>query len=292
MSRNVLLIGGTGFIGSALAEQFLNQGDEVTLFHRKMRKNSLERKNLRHILGDRNHPSIELRNGNYDVVVDLCGFRPNDFLILDYLDPKHYIFVSSVAVYSNFIAPLSDENGAKVDQDLRHTPIAFDQLNRHDSYSLSKLESEKQVRLKTQNCSVVRPSIVLGKNENTGRLKSLYGLPRKNARIPISPVQRFQFIDISDLVVLIYSVANMPPGENYNLVGPSLTWQDFVSTVIKVFEIENFLPTSYEAEFPFWDNYFNSGIRSLVSKHSIINQFTFTSLYDSLLMYKLDIQSS
>lgn len=292
MNRNILIIGGTGFIGSALAERFLMLGDEVTLFHRKMRSSTLGQKNLRHILGDRHQPSIELKNTKYDIVVDTCGFNPKDFLILDYLDTKHYIFISSVAVYSIFIAPFSDENGAKVDEDLPFTLISSNQLNRHEIYSLSKLESEKTVRSKLQNCSIVRPSIVLGRHESTGRLESINRLPKKNARIPINPTQRFQFIDVSDLVVLISNIADLPPGEDYNLVGPSLIWQEFVSTVTRVFEIEDYEPVSNVADFPFWDSYSNSGIRSLVSRHSIVRDYSFTSLSDSLLMYKLDVRSS
>jgi 2'-hydroxyisoflavone reductase len=288
MNRKILIIGGTGFIGSALARQFVKLKDDVTLFHREMRTSSPVNLDLKHILGDRKEPVLELRSHRYDLVIDTCGFSPDDFLILDFLDTKHYIFISSVGVYSRFISPFSNEKATKIDEDLLDLFPDLDKFNKHEKYGFLKLKSEEHVKMKIGNCSVVRPSIVLGQNENTGRLREIYQLPKTNSEIPFNSASKFQFIDILDLVALIIKVAEMPPGDDYNLVGPSISWQEFVSTFIGVFEIENYLPVLEVRNFPFWDDYPNQGIRSLTSKHSWITKHKFTSLKDSLLMFKLN----
>ena len=289
MNRRILIIGGTGFIGSAICDEFLNSGDKVTLLHRALKKEARARINLVHILGDRNNPPEELKTMYFDIVIDTCGYSSNDFQTLDFLKFEHYIFISSVAVFSRKIPPLSNESGSKIDEDSFDLSGGLENLDKHQRYGMSKLECERYLRNKSDFISVIRPSIVLGKNEKTGRLQDIYQLPKTNARIPMETERKFQFIDINDLVKLISSVAERMPGDDYNLVGPSLDWQEFVSTFCKVFEIVDYSPVNDLRDFPFWDNYPNSGIRSLVSKHSWIAQHKFISLADSLMMYKLNL---
>ena len=290
MHRRILIIGGTGFIGTAVCEDFLASGDEVTLFHRELKKGTRAHLNLVHMIGDRNDPPEELKSMKFDIVIDTCGFSSKDFQILDFLNFEHYIFISSVAVFSNQISPLSSESGSKIDEDPLDLSGGLKNLNKHQRYGISKLECERYLRMNSDRISVIRPSIVLGKNEKTGRLRHIYQLPKTNAQIPMEAERKFQFIDIDDLVRLISSVAERMPGDDYNLVGPSLDWHEFVSIFCKVFEIVDYLPVNDLRDFPFWDNYPNAGIRSLVSKHSWIAQHKFISLADSLMMYKSNLE--
>ena len=117
MNRRILIIGGTGFIGSAVCDDFLDSGDEVTLFHREVGKEVREHLNLVHILGDRKSPPQELKRMKFDIVIDTCGYNSKDFHILDFLNFQHYIFISSVAVFSKQISPFSTESGPKIDED-------------------------------------------------------------------------------------------------------------------------------------------------------------------------------
>jgi 2'-hydroxyisoflavone reductase len=287
VNRRILIIGGTGFIGNALTNQFIKLGDEVTLFHRKMSTVTWEHIGLRHILGDRKEHGTQLSGCKFDVVIDTCGFSPDDFLILDSIVTDHYIFLSSVSVYSKYIAPFSNEYATKIGVDLSPD---LKELNKHERYGFLKYQSEEFLKMKLDNCSVVRPSIVLGQNENTGRLEYISRLPKTMAKVPMNSSSKFQFIDVLDLAILISTITEMQPGDDYNIVGPSLDWKEFVSTFSEVFEIENYVPARYVSDFPFWDDYPNSGIRSLVSKHSWIAQYKFRSLTESLNMYKSNFE--
>ncbi len=287
-----MIIGGTGFIGSAVCDEFLSLGDEVTLFHREVRKEARINLNIVHILGDRKSPPAELKRMKFDLVIDTCGFSTKDFHILDFLNFHHYIFISSVAVFSKQISPLSSESGPKIDKDHLYSSDNLMHLSKHERYGISKLECERYLRINSDCFSVIRPSIVLGRNEKTGRLKDIYHLPKANAKIPLRPERKFQFIDINDLVYLISCVAEQTPGDDYNLVGPSLGWHEFVSTFCEVFEIKEYLPVQNLKDFPFWDNYPNEGIRSLVSKHSWVTQHKFTSLANSLMMFQSNFEKA
>jgi nucleoside-diphosphate-sugar epimerase len=68
---NILIIGGSGFVGQYLSSQLQENGHRVTVFHRG---NAQGQEGIEHILGDRNRLSeyrhIFLRN-KFDVVIDM-----------------------------------------------------------------------------------------------------------------------------------------------------------------------------------------------------------------------------
>jgi 2'-hydroxyisoflavone reductase len=285
--RRTLIIGGTGFIGSEISRVFRSQGDQLILFHRNKNKDCGNEDNEIHIHGDRQDLHLFVEREHFEVVIDTCAYGPQDFVFLKRLSFDHYIFLSSVAVYSTNIAPNSDETAALIDSDLYVVDSIESKFSKHHRYAVMKLQSEKLLQEITQNISIVRPSIVLGKYENTGRLSKILSIGDSDsgALIPFQPQRRFQFIDVNDLATLIHKVSQRRSGEIYNLVGPSMKWEQFILTCVDVFQISNYSKVS-ELEFPFWDPYPNSGIRSLTSHHTWISDFSFTSLQDSLCSFK------
>ena len=292
VTREVLIIGGTGFIGAAICREFLNVGDTVTLLHRTFNSESPVQSNLFHILGDRANPPAELKKRYFDLVIDTCGYSPTDLSILESITTQHYIFISSVAVFSKSVAPLATESAPKIDQDGLDLSDNYRNLNKHERYGILKLECEKVLRLNFESSSIVRPCVVLGEKDNTGRLDYLYNLPKQNASIPLSLEKKFQHIDVRDLAKLIVLVGEQLPGNDFNLVGPSIEWQEFVETFTRIFQIDDFVPSNDRIEFPFWDNYPNAGIRSLSSKHSWISQHKFIALSKSLEQFRLQYKST
>jgi len=69
---NVLIIGGTRYLGAAIARELLDHGHQVTVLHRGQTPGDLPAE-VRHVLGDARDRGLvepELREGNYDAVVD------------------------------------------------------------------------------------------------------------------------------------------------------------------------------------------------------------------------------
>ena len=97
----LLLLGGTKFLGRAVAEAALAEGHELTLFNRGETNPELfpEAEKLR---GNRDGDLTALEGREWDAVVDPSGFVPRVVgasadLLADTVG--HYVFVSSISVY-------------------------------------------------------------------------------------------------------------------------------------------------------------------------------------------------
>lgn len=109
----VLVVGGTGFLGGAVATKALAVGHDVSLFTRG--KTSHEHSSsITLLVGDRHTDLSAIRGRHFDLVVDTCAFTPLSVsLLLDALSPDigRYALVSSSSVYSDCSVPDVDENG-------------------------------------------------------------------------------------------------------------------------------------------------------------------------------------
>jgi len=102
---DVLIIGGTRFLGLKLTEKLLQQDHTITLFNRGMRRNQFPYANdVEWLIGDR-HDEQKFRAlftaRKFDVVIDTCAYFLSDAkLIVDVFRDKigKYIFTSSMAV--------------------------------------------------------------------------------------------------------------------------------------------------------------------------------------------------
>ncbi len=99
----ILIMGGTRFIGVALAKILVDRGHEVVLFNRGKKNPPVE--GISQIHGDRTDPAQlrdKLANEHFDVVFDNNGRELNDTqpLVDIFKDKvKHFIYVSSAGVY-------------------------------------------------------------------------------------------------------------------------------------------------------------------------------------------------
>ena len=72
---DLLVIGGTQFVGRAIVDAALAGGHRVTLFHRGRTNRGLF-DGVEEILGDREGDLRELGTRTWDAVVDSCGYVP------------------------------------------------------------------------------------------------------------------------------------------------------------------------------------------------------------------------
>ncbi len=110
---NVLILGGTLFLGRHLVEAAQARGDEVTLFNRG-RTNGELFPDVERLHGDRGTGDLDaLRNRSWDAVVDTSArvprwVRDSAGLLADQIE--HYTFVSSGSVYSDTSAAGTTED--------------------------------------------------------------------------------------------------------------------------------------------------------------------------------------
>ncbi|WP_024333916.1 MULTISPECIES: NAD-dependent epimerase/dehydratase family protein [Desulfotignum] len=103
MSRNILILGGSYFAGRALVDRLMQEKKgQVHTFNRGNIPLNLSEVN--EIYGDRTDPfSVrhDLPYRTWDVVIDLCAYKPEDVeMVLELMNGTigQYIFVSTISV--------------------------------------------------------------------------------------------------------------------------------------------------------------------------------------------------
>lgn len=230
----ILFIGGTRFVGLAMAEEALRRGHEVTLFHRGSAGAALlPEATRRH--GDRNAEPAALRaalgEGPWDAVIDVCAYRPGEVETLARaLDGRaaRCVFVSTIAVYAGSIPMHSREDAAQVDtqplagQDLATVPIDA------ESYGRLKVLCEQAVLRDWPDALLIRPTYVFGPHDPTGRYPAWVQRLAAGGEVAVpGPADTpFQWIDARDLAALTLDALEAGATGPVHVAGPvpDTTW--------------------------------------------------------------------
>lgn len=171
--KNILILGGTGFVGRILSEKLSQTGHTVTLFNRGKRNPNLFPE-FNKIKGDRNTEDIfQIATGKWDVVIDFSGFFPDNIEAIAGLlkgSAGRYIFISSASVYD-----VAHPSGISypIKEDFHLLPCTYEQrIDKHpfNFYGNKKAECER-VLFKTDWLDVIifRPALIYGRYDPTDR---------------------------------------------------------------------------------------------------------------------------
>ncbi|KES07339.1 reductase [Streptomyces toyocaensis] len=216
----LLLLGGTEFVGRAVAEAALARGWEVTAFHRGRHEAP---PGVRTLLGDRTAldglAALDEDPGEWDVVVDTWSAAPRavrDAARLLRGRAGRYVYVSSCSVYAwappagySEEAPVVE--GASADADL--TDYARDKRG-GELAAVDAFGADRSL--------LVRAGLLIGPYENVGRLP--WWLNRMARGGPVlAPGPRdlpLQYVDARDLAEWVLGAAEQGLSGPYNLVSP------------------------------------------------------------------------
>jgi 2'-hydroxyisoflavone reductase len=166
MSRRVLVLGGTDFVGPAVVDAAIGRGDEVTVFHRGQTGSASD--GVRVIHGDRTHAADldAVASEQWDLIVDAWSRAPH--VVLESarrLEPRaaRYAYISTISVYADVHEGVITEASPLVDA--RPDADATD-------YAADKRGAELAIEsvFGTERCVFARPGLILGPRENIGRL--------------------------------------------------------------------------------------------------------------------------
>ncbi len=107
MQKNILILGGSRFIGYLMLSELTKGGHNITIFNRQLRIPPAPfPSSTRLVKGDRNCPSdLEyLFNQKYDAIIDISGYTPSHVepILRKYSSRiGQYIFISTTSVYKN-----------------------------------------------------------------------------------------------------------------------------------------------------------------------------------------------
>lgn len=232
---NILVIGGTRFIGRHLVEELLRKGHHVTLFHLG-RQNPFGNR-VEEIHADRlNHRAVKkaLAGKSFDAVIDNAyvwerGTSARD--VAATVDAtreglSRYVFMSSVAVY-----PLELDL-------IENSPLA----DRDDRYTRDKVESERYLfdqRRKTGlPISTIRAPFVYGPWNNIYREAFFWDRIERNRPIilPDEGQNLLHFAYVKDVAWALVRVLEVEAaiGQAYNIANESpITQQQFVELLAR-----------------------------------------------------------
>lgn len=218
-SLDLLVLGGTGFIGPHMVREALRRGHTVTLFNRG-RTNSALFPDLETIKGDRAGDLEGLQDRAWDAVVDNSGYMPQHVRHSTRVLSEnigHYIFISSISAYASFAEP-NDEDSALADVD--PLPEEFSWQN----YGALKAIAEKWAaeELGAERLAVLRPTYICGPGDHTDRFTYWPVRVSKGGEmlLPGSPSHPIQIIDVRDLANFVVDSIERRVHGTYNMVTP------------------------------------------------------------------------
>ncbi len=232
---NVLILGGTNFLGPHLAEELHQRGHEITLFHRGTpSSHSLEYAS--HLYGDREGSLKALEGKRWDAVIDTSGHLPriveSSSKILSQAT-EHYTFISTIGVYEDFLTSNINESHpvAKLENE-------NDEEITEKNYGALKAKCEQVIQSYFPHHSlIIRPGLIVGPYDTTGRFTYWPRRIIKGGEIlaPGDPKQQVQFIDARDLAKWIVDMIEKKSTGIYQATGPStpLTFEQFLQTCMK-----------------------------------------------------------
>jgi nucleoside-diphosphate-sugar epimerase len=203
-----------------LVETALERGHRVTLFNRGVSGPGLF-PDVEKLVGDRDGDLSALRGRRWDAAVDACGYVPRVVrasagLMADAVD--RYVFVSSISVYAEPVAPGADE-GAPVAE----LPDPLVEEVTGETYGRLKVLCERAAEEKMPGRVLnVRPGLIVGPHDPTDRFTYW---PRRISRggevlAPDSPDLSVQFIDVRDLAGWLIEMCEERRVGTYNATGP------------------------------------------------------------------------
>ena len=239
---NVLVTGGTGFIGSRFVDKLINRGTTVTCF---VRPGGISNPAVKTVTGDLTYPDFILPDEEYDVVYHLAAAWPGEkdkkiqkavnydgtvnLFRLVKEKAKFIVYVSGLGIFGNPENDIVNENSP---------------LKPHTEYAKVRLEAQKYLESSCKERGISFSVAYLGDvYGNGGWFKNILveRLKKGSFRIPGSGEYYRSFVHVDDVVTALVSIAEKN-AINQSLVITDSTpvrFKDFVSAVCKELGIKD-----------------------------------------------------
>ena len=225
-SLNLLIIGGTGFTGPEQVEYALARGHKVTLLNRNKRRPDLFKGSVDQLVGDLSADVSVLKGRSFDAALDIPTTYPFWVRnVAQYLKGNvgHYVFISTVSVYSDNSKPGMDETAATVPMNKDIDPYSLDPSYRASQYPPFKAFCERLVQETYPVSTIIRPGLIVGPLDPSDRFTYWPSRIDRGGEVlaPGDPTDRVQFIDSRDLAEWTIRMIEQREAGVFNALGPA-----------------------------------------------------------------------
>lgn len=218
---DILILGGTGFIGPHMVREALIRGHSVSLFNRG-RSNRALFPDLPLYVGDRDGGLDVLRGHRWDAVIDNSGYVPRhvaDSARLLKLATSHYLFISSISVYASFAVPNNETSPLATIADESVEEVTG------ETYGALKALCERRAAdiIDPEDLTIFRPTYICGAGDSTDRFSYWPVRAAQGGEMlwPGSRQDKVQIIDVRDLAAFAIDCLERQTAGIYNTVTPA-----------------------------------------------------------------------
>ncbi len=241
----ILVVGGTGFLGGAIARRAAMRNHEVSILSRG-KKPLGDIRGVNYIIGDRLGNLSELKGMGFDAVADTSAFAPwHVSSLLDALSvaPSTYAMISSINVYGTHTHPQMDETAATPRAKPEHFEAArripleaqCDGASYGEEYGPLKRESEiVAVEQLGNSALILRAGLLVGAGDYTDRLTYWVRRTYQGGEFaaPGSPRRLVQLIDVADVANFILDSMENRQGGIFNMTGSPFAFGELIAACI------------------------------------------------------------
>ncbi|MFI5035661.1 MAG: NAD-dependent epimerase/dehydratase family protein [Acidimicrobiales bacterium] len=262
----ILIVGGTSFVGRAIAQSAWRQGHAVTVINRGVTDHDLPDE-VERLVGDRTSDLSALTGRSFDATVDTTAYRPSDVeRLAAALGPRggHHLQISSISAYRDPASPGATEATAEL-----HDEAGLDPEGpiTGETYGPLKAAAERAAAAHFgESITVVRPTYVIGGHDATLRFPYWVQRARRGGVVaaPGPRASAMQYVDARDLANFVVGLtASATPGA-FHVAGPNPAagYVDVIErvvrhvapdgTTVRVVSPERVREAGLEAKMPLW----------------------------------------
>lgn len=218
---NLLILGGTVFLGRHTVEAALARGHEVTLFNRGQHNPDLF-PDVEKLRGDRDGDLSALHGRRWDAVIDPSGYVPRIVgdsarLLADAVE--HYTFISSISAYAGFAEPGQTEDAPLATMD----DPTVEEITGETYGPLKVLCEQAAEAAMPGRVAVIRPGLIVGPHDPTDRFTYWPVRVTRGGDVlaPAPADYPVEFTDVRDLAEWMVTVAEQRIPGVFNASGPT-----------------------------------------------------------------------
>ena len=246
---NILILGGTSFLGLHQIAYALNRGHSISIFTRGKTNPSIYKdlfKNVEHLIGDRKDNLSALENRKWDVVIDNSGHdaewtKQSAKLLKE--NCNLYLYTSSTGVYYPYLKSDVKESAELLLKEPEGITDEYEKLEY--GYGVMKANSELEAinQFGEDRTIVVRPTYMFGPADKSNRFIHWPIRLSKGGEVlvPGKINDMVQYIDVRDVAEWMIRLIEDKKVGTYNAVGPkeNQSIHKFVEEAQHAFSVKN-----------------------------------------------------